>query len=137
LQKLRSDVVKGVLAYATKDGGRFFGPHCIDYTAPNSKENIYSEGFPDSSVYVYPKMSAAFAFDKLNYKEEMHLGVPKQFFEAFTVPGDVVGSFYCGGGTGAAAATMLGRHSVSVDIEPTRVMNVCGCYGMEYWYYIP
>jgi hypothetical protein len=123
LQKLKKDVVKGVIAYVKggEGGGKFYGPSPVDYTTLESEKNIYDSGFPDSSVYVYPKVTRAFAFNKKDYTNELHLGVAKQFFEAFTVRGDTVGSFYCGGGTGAAAAMLLGLNSVSVDVEGAKV----------------
>jgi hypothetical protein len=58
LQKLCKDVVKGVIAYVkVKKDATFPGPSPMDYTSLNSKENIYNSCFPDSSVYVYPKVT--------------------------------------------------------------------------------
>lgn len=124
LQKLKKDVVKGVIAYVKggQGGGRFYGPSPVDYTSQDSDKNIYDGGFPDSSVYVYPKVTPGYAYNKADYGNELHLGVAKQFFEGFTVRGDTVGSFYCGGGTDAAAAMLLGLNSVSVDVESAKVV---------------
>lgn len=124
LQQLRRDVVKGVIAYVkTTPTDKFFGPCPVDFTDTEFSTNIYNKGFPDSSIYVYPKVTQNFAYNKAGFERELHLGVAKQFFEAFAVRGECIASLYCGGGTGAAAAMLLGLNSVSVDIEERQVMR--------------
>jgi hypothetical protein len=123
IQKLRKDVVKGVIAYVNNKGAMFGGPSPVDYTDPTSKKNIYNGGFPDTNVYVYPKVVESFAYQKNKFASELHLGVAKQFFETFCKRGETVASFYCGGGTGAAAAMLIGMNCVSVDIEETQVLS--------------
>ena len=124
LQKLCKDVVKGVIAYVkVKKDATFPGPSPMDYTSLNSKENIYNSCFPDSSVYVYPKVTASFAYQSGKADSELHLGVAKQFFESFALRGETVANFYCGGGTGGAAAMMIGMNCVSVDIEDSQVVS--------------
>lgn len=124
LQKLCNDVVKGVIAYVkVKEDATFPGPSPQDYTSLNSKENIYNSCFPDSSVYVYPKVTESFAYQSGKADTELHLGVAKQYFESFALRGETVANFYCGGGTGAAAAMMIGMNCISVDIEDSQVLS--------------
>ena len=123
IQELQHDVMKGIIGYyRAAETSCFKGPTHIDYSLNEKTGSIYEKGFPDSSVYVFPKLTARTAASGAGYQDELHLGVAKQFFETFTSRGDTVADLFCGSGTGVAAAALLRLDCVAVDISEKAVL---------------
>ena len=52
------------------------------------------------------------------FPAKFHPPIARALIEAYTQPGDVVLDPFCGSGTLLVEASMLGRHSIGIDVDP-------------------